>query len=61
MIESEAKSQNKILNHHWAHILIHGMLHLIGYDHEKEKEAVLMETTEIELLNEINIPNPYAV
>lgn len=59
VINKEAKEQNKLPHHHWAHLIIHGLLHLQGYDHMSEEDAELMEKQEIELLEKINIPNPY--
>ncbi len=55
----EAETQRKMLEHHWCHILIHGILHLLGYDHISEKEALEMESLEIALLAALNIDNPY--
>lgn len=45
--------------HHVLHLIIHGFLHLLGYDHEEEKEAIKMETLEIKILKSLNIANPY--
>ena len=47
VLEKEALDQNKALQDHWAHIVIHGVLHLLGYDHIEDDEAELMETKEI--------------
>lgn len=58
-IAEEARQQNKLLNDHWAHITIHGVLHLLGYDHIEDSEAEEMETLEIKLLNLLKIANPY--
>jgi probable rRNA maturation factor len=55
----EAAEQQKPELHHWAHLVIHGMLHLQGHDHENEEEAQLMETREVQLLAQLNIPDPY--
>jgi probable rRNA maturation factor len=55
----EAKMQNKTCLNHWAHLIIHSTLHLIGFDHILEKEAVIMENLEINILSFFNIPNPY--
>jgi probable rRNA maturation factor len=55
----EAKTQHKPLNAHFAHLTIHGCLHLLGYDHEDASSAAQMEQLEITLLNKLNIPNPY--
>lgn len=59
VLEQEAKRQNKIPEHHWAHIIIHGVLHLIGYDHVREEQAVVMENTEKAILRQFNIDDPY--
>ncbi len=58
-VEKEAKEQNKTLLNHLIHLIIHGTLHLLGYDHQNETEAFLMESSEISILNSRNIPNPY--
>ncbi|HKM15552.1 MAG TPA: rRNA maturation RNase YbeY [Marinospirillum sp.] len=55
----EAAEQQKPVLSHWAHLVIHGMLHLQGYDHETEPEAELMENLEIALLAKLGINNPY--
>jgi len=55
----EAKEQNKKLFDHWAHIVIHGCLHLLGFDHISDTEALEMESIEIEILSTLNITNPY--
>ena len=55
----EAQQQNKKIHDHWAHITIHGTLHLQGYDHQGEKEAEDMETREIAILKKLNMANPY--
>jgi len=59
VLEKEALEQQKTLHDHWAHIIIHGVLHLLGYDHIEEDEAHIMEEKEIQLLKELNITNPY--
>lgn len=59
VLEREALEQGKVLSHHWAHIIIHGVLHLLGYDHIGDDEAEVMENKEIELLQKLNINNPY--
>lgn len=59
VLEKEALEQNKILTHHWAHIIVHGVLHLLGYDHIDDAEAEVMESKEIAILNKLQIKNPY--
>ena len=59
VVEKEALEQSKILEHHWAHIIVHGVLHLLGYDHIDDDEAELMENKEIAILNKLQINNPY--
>jgi probable rRNA maturation factor len=59
VLEKEALEQVKPLAHHWAHIIVHGVLHLLGYDHLEDKDAELMESREINILKKLNINNPY--
>jgi probable rRNA maturation factor len=59
LVEEEAKQQNKSTLAHWAHLTIHGCLHLLGYDHVEEKEAQEMESMEINILKKLNFNNPY--
>lgn len=59
ILEKEAQAQQKTLQDHWAHIIIHGILHLLGYDHINEGDAQEMETKEILILQQLNIGNPY--
>lgn len=60
VVEREAAEQNKPLQHHWAHLIVHGLLHLQGFDHEEsEIEAEIMEAREIAILSQLDIPNPY--
>lgn len=59
VVEQESQQQHKNIEHHWAHMIIHGLLHLLGYDHLNDAEAEEMETLEIKILKTLNIPNPY--
>ena len=59
VVEEESKQQNKNSKDHWAHLTIHGCLHLLGYDHIDEEEAEEMEAIEIKLLDQLGIKNPY--
>ncbi len=59
IIEQEAKTQQTELPAHWAHIVIHGCLHLLGYDHQTEKHAKKMENLEAEILKKIGYDDPY--
>ena len=59
VVEKEAKDQNKPLLAHWAHMIIHGCLHLLGYDHINADEADEMEAIEIRLMAELGHKNPY--
>lgn len=59
VLEKEALTQHKALPDHWAHIVVHGVLHLLGYDHIEDDEAEVMESKEILILNKLNIKNPY--
>lgn len=60
VVEREAAEQGKTLEAHWAHLVIHGCLHLLGYDHIDDEEAEEMEALERELLAELGHPDPYA-
>ncbi|MFU8784774.1 rRNA maturation RNase YbeY [Aliidiomarina sp.] len=60
VMQSEAQAANISLEHHFAHLVIHGTLHLLGYDHIDDAEAEEMEALEIKLLAEFSIPSPYA-
>jgi adenylate kinase len=60
-IRKEAQSNSIDLEHHWAHIILHGYIHLLGYDHEDDQEAELMEQLEVKILSLAQIPNPYVV
>ncbi|WOD07859.1 rRNA maturation RNase YbeY [Marinomonas sp. GJ51-6] len=61
VVEKEAKEQQKPLLHHWAHMTVHGILHLRGYDHINDDEAEEMESIETELLASLSISDPYLI
>lgn len=60
VIRREARAQGKSLGAHYAHLVVHGVLHLRGYAHEKKRDAARMEAREIRILRRIGIGNPYA-
>lgn len=60
VVEREAREQGKAIEAHWAHLVIHGCLHLLGYDHIDDAEAEEMEALERQLLAELGHPDPYA-
>ena len=59
VIQQEAAEQDKTLEQHFAHMVIHGMLHLLGYDHQSDDEAKEMESLEITCLSRVGYPSPY--
>lgn len=59
VVEIEAREQHKALVAHWAHMVVHGMLHLQGYDHIEDDDAEVMEALEIRLLAQLGFINPY--
>lgn len=61
VVTREATEQHKPLPHHWAHLVVHGVLHLLGYDHEKPRDAKTMETLEIRILAGLGIQDPYSL
>ena len=60
VVAREAQQQNKDLTAHWAHMIIHGVLHLLGYDHQNDSEAAIMETLETEIMQKLGFAPPYA-
>ncbi len=60
LVSSEAIEQGKLVLHHWIHLLIHGVLHLQGFDHIAPKEAQEMESLETKLLSLLDVPDPYS-
>jgi probable rRNA maturation factor len=59
-VEREARAQDKPFDHHLVHLVVHGFLHLIGYDHGTDDEAEEMERRERDILARLGIPDPYA-
>jgi probable rRNA maturation factor len=59
VLRAEALEQRKTLRAHWAHLVVHGALHLIGYDHERDVDALRMERREIAVLRRLGFTNPY--
>jgi len=59
LVIEEAQQQNKKVENHWAHLIIHGVLHLLGYDHIDQTEAEAMEKLEVEILAQFKIADPY--
>lgn len=59
LVESEALNQHKLPVAHWAHLTVHGILHLLGYDHIVETEAETMESLEVQILQTLGFNNPY--
>ncbi|MGY6563651.1 MULTISPECIES: rRNA maturation RNase YbeY [Halomonadaceae] len=60
VVEREAAEQSKRLEHHYAHLVVHGMLHLLGHDHLEDEEAEAMEQLERDILADLGIADPYA-
>ena len=60
VVAREAREQGKTTQAHWAHMVVHGVLHLLGYDHEIDRDAESMEAREMNLLATFGYPNPYA-
>jgi probable rRNA maturation factor len=61
IIKSEAEKQDIPLRNHLLHLIVHGILHLLGYDHQEEHQAQIMEQKEVLLLSLFNIPDPYSL
>ena len=59
VVAAEAEAQGKPLEAHWAHMVVHGLLHLLGYEHQTEEEAREMETEERRILATLGWPDPY--
>lgn len=61
VVNKEAREQNKAPNAHWAHMIVHGVFHLLGYDHETDQEADVMEALEIGVMDALGFANPYEI
>jgi probable rRNA maturation factor len=59
VVAREAREQGKSPSAHWAHMVVHGVLHLLGYDHENDRDAQRMEAREANILAQLGMPNPY--
>ena len=59
LVSAEAKEQGKTEDAHWAHLVIHGMLHLQGYDHQTAAQVARMEALEVDILDTLGYTNPY--
>lgn len=59
VVKKQAKEQQKLELAHWAHMIVHGALHLLGYDHLTDEEASIMENKEIHILSQLGYPDPY--
>ncbi|MGK3130846.1 rRNA maturation RNase YbeY [Pantoea sp. C8B4] len=59
VVEQEAEEQGKTVESHWAHMVVHGTLHLLGYDHIEDEEAEEMEALETEIMLALGYPDPY--
>jgi len=59
IVQTEAAEQQKTEHQHWAHLTIHGTLHLLGFDHQEEAEAQTMEQLEVAILTNLGFPDPY--
>lgn len=60
VVRHEAREQGKHERAHWAHMVVHGIMHLRGFDHQNNKDAAAMEAKEIRVLHRLGFPNPYA-
>jgi probable rRNA maturation factor len=61
VVEREAREQGKSVAAHWAHLVVHGLLHLLGHDHQNDEEAGRMEALETRILGTLGYPDPYGV
>jgi probable rRNA maturation factor len=61
VVVKEAQQQQKQLRAHWAHMTVHGVLHLLGFDHQNHRDASIMEKLETDILQELGFPPPYTI
>jgi probable rRNA maturation factor len=61
VLRAEARAQHKAVRAHWAHMVVHGLLHLLGYDHEGDRDAQRMERREVRVLRRLGFANPYLI
>lgn len=61
VLRAEARDQRKPVRAHWAHMVVHGLLHLLGYDHQRDREAQRMERREVRVLRRLGFANPYLI
>jgi probable rRNA maturation factor len=59
VVQGEALEQGKSVEAHWAHMVVHGVLHLLGYDHVKDADALVMENLERDIMQGLGFPDPY--
>lgn len=59
VVRREAKEQEKTVSSHWAHMVVHGVMHLQGYDHKNEQQALAMEAQETRIMTQLGFPAPY--
>ena len=59
VVTQQASAQQKSIESHWAHLTLHGILHLLGYDHIVDADAEIMEKCEVQLMAKLGFPNPY--
>ena len=61
VVAAEARALGRAIDAHWAHLIVHGTLHLLGYDHERPRAARTMEAREVAILARLGYPNPYVI